>query len=56
MDQKIINLDDENTPESLSRREFLGRLSVLAGGTAAALALMPVLENNLGPSPNRFQG
>lgn len=47
MDQKIINLFDDYTCERLNRREFIRRLSVLAGGTAAALALMPVLENNL---------
>ena len=47
MDQKIINLFDDYACEMLNRREFIRRLSVLAGGTAAALALMPVLENNL---------
>ncbi len=47
MDQKIINLFDDYACERLNRREFIGRLSVLAGGTAAALVLMPVLENNL---------
>ncbi len=38
---------DDYTRERLNRREFIRRLSVLAGGTAAALALMPVLENSL---------
>jgi len=46
MDQKIINLYDEYTHQLLDRREFLGRLSILAGGTAAAIALLPLLENN----------
>jgi len=46
MDQKIIDLYDEYTHELLDRREFLKKLSILAGGTAAANALLPVLENN----------
>ncbi|HEV7330423.1 MAG TPA: dienelactone hydrolase family protein [Flavisolibacter sp.] len=46
MDQKIINLYDEYTHKPLSRQEFLKRLAVLAGGTAAALTLLPMLESN----------
>jgi len=46
MDQKLIDLYDEYTHEFLDRREFLRRLSVLAGSTAAAIALLPLLENN----------
>jgi len=46
MDQKIIDLYDEYAHELLDRREFLRRLSVLAGSTAAAIALLPLLENN----------
>jgi carboxymethylenebutenolidase len=46
MDQKIIDLYDEYTHELLDRREFLKKLSILAGGTFAASALMPLLENN----------
>ncbi len=46
MDQKMIDLYDEYTHGLLDRREFLRRLSVLAGGTAAAIALLPLLENN----------
>jgi carboxymethylenebutenolidase len=46
MVRKIIDLYDEYTHGLLGRREFLGRLSVLAGSTAAALALLPLLENN----------
>ena len=46
MDQKIIDLYDEYTHELLDRREFLRRLSILAGSTAAAIALLPLLENN----------
>ncbi|MCX8020326.1 MAG: dienelactone hydrolase family protein [Chitinophagaceae bacterium] len=46
MDQRIINLYDEYTHKPLSRQEFLQRLSVLAGGTTAAMALLPLLEVN----------
>ena len=46
MDQQIINLYDEYTHKPLSRQEFLGRLAKLAGGTTAALALLPLLELN----------
>lgn len=46
MDQKIIDLYDEFTHGGMSRRNFLDRLAVLAGSTVAALALLPVLENN----------
>jgi len=46
MDQEMIDLYDEYTHELLDRREFLRRLSVLAGSTAAAIALLPLLQNN----------
>lgn len=46
MNQKIIDLYDEYTHGGMSRRGFLDRLAQLAGGTAAALSLLPVLENN----------
>ena len=46
MDPKIIDLYDEYIHELLDRREFLKKLSVLAGGTAAANVLLPLLENN----------
>jgi carboxymethylenebutenolidase len=46
MDQRIINLYDEYTHKPLSRAEFLRRLAVVAGGTAAAMALLPLLEVN----------
>lgn len=46
MDQQIINLYDEYTHKPLSRQEFLRKLSLLAGGTAAAMALLPLLEVN----------
>jgi carboxymethylenebutenolidase len=46
MDQDIINLFDRFTHGGMNRRDFLEKLSVLAGGTAAATALLPLLENN----------
>lgn len=46
MDQRIINLFDEYTHKPLSRDTFLKRLANLAGGTTAALALLPLLEVN----------
>ena len=46
MDKKIVDLYDEYIHESLDRREFLKKLAILAGGTAAAHALLPLLENN----------
>jgi len=46
MDQKIIDLYDEYTHGLLDRREFLKKLSMLAGGTAAAIALLPLLEKS----------
>lgn len=46
MDQKIINLYDEYTHRPLSRYQFLKRLAILAGGTAAAMTILPMLESN----------
>lgn len=46
MDQKLIDLYDEFTHGNMGRRTFLKRLAGLAGGVAAAYALLPLLENN----------
>ena len=46
MDQKIINLYDRFTHGGMSRRDFLDRLADLAGSTAAAVALLPILQND----------
>ena len=46
MDPRIIELYDEYTHAPLPRRTFLERLAVLAGGSAAAYALLPLLETN----------
>lgn len=44
--QPIIDLYDEYTHAPLDRRVFLKQLASLAGSTAAAYALLPLLENN----------
>jgi carboxymethylenebutenolidase len=46
MDQRIINLYDSFTHGELSRRDFLDRLTEVAGSTAAAAALLPLLQND----------
>jgi carboxymethylenebutenolidase len=46
MDQKIINLYDEYTHTSLNRKDFMKKLAILAGGTAMAMSILPLLENN----------
>ncbi len=46
MRQEIINLYDGFTHRGLDRRVFMQRLAELAGGTAAASALLPLLEAN----------
>ena len=46
MNQDIINLYDEYTHKPLKREEFLKRLARLTGSTAAALAVLPLLEVN----------
>jgi carboxymethylenebutenolidase len=46
MDQKIIDLYDNYTHGGMSRRAFFDKLVALAGGTAAATAVLPILENN----------
>src|SRR5262245_13070189 len=46
VDQRVIDLYDEYTHRPLERRVFLERLGVLAGSAAAALALLPALQND----------
>jgi carboxymethylenebutenolidase len=45
-EQRYIDLYDEFTHGTMSRREFMDRLARLAGGAAAAAALVPMLQNN----------
>lgn len=46
MDQRIIDLYDAFTHGRIDRRTFLRRLGRVAGGAAAASALLPVLAND----------
>ena len=46
MDQRIINLYDRFTHGFMSRRDFLDRLTEIAGSSAAAAALVPLLQSN----------
>jgi carboxymethylenebutenolidase len=44
--QPVIDLYDEYTHAPLPRREFMRRLGCLLGSSAAAYAVLPLLENN----------
>ncbi|HSF31854.1 MAG TPA: dienelactone hydrolase family protein [Candidatus Tectomicrobia bacterium] len=46
MDQRIIDLYDEYTHAPLDRRVFMARLAQMTGSTAAAMALVSLLEAN----------
>jgi len=46
MDQRIIKLYDRFTHGDINRREFLDRLAELAGSSAGAIALLPLLQND----------
>ncbi len=46
MNQKINELYQEYKKGGIDRRSFLGKLALLAGGTAAAVTLLPILEKN----------
>jgi carboxymethylenebutenolidase len=46
MDQKILDLYDRFTHGGLNRRQFLDRLTDIAGSSAAAVALLPLLQND----------
>jgi carboxymethylenebutenolidase len=46
MNEQAAELYTQYTLKRIDRRQFLERLAVLAGGMAAAYALLPVLENS----------
>jgi len=46
MEQKYIDLFDRYTHGGMNRRDFLERLTSLAGSSATATALLPLLDNN----------
>jgi carboxymethylenebutenolidase len=52
MDQKIINLYDEYTHSQVSRKDFMKKLAILAGSTALAMTILPMLENNYAAAAN----
>lgn len=45
-DQRVVELYDSFTHGLIDRRTLLDRLAVVAGSTAAALALLPLLQND----------
>jgi len=46
MNKKITSIYEEYRQGGTSRRDFLKKLAMVAGSTAAALALIPILEEN----------
>lgn len=46
MDKKINTLYEDYKKGGLDRRDFLKKLAIFTGGTAAAMAILPTLENN----------
>jgi carboxymethylenebutenolidase len=46
VDQRCIELFDEFTHGTVSRRDFMERLARITGGAAASAALVPILQNN----------
>jgi carboxymethylenebutenolidase len=46
MDQRIIDLYDSFTHGLINRRDFMDRLTTVAGSSAAAVALLPLLQND----------
>jgi carboxymethylenebutenolidase len=46
MDQEVVELYEKYSHGSLGRRDFLKKLAIVAGGTAAADGLLPLLERS----------
>lgn len=46
VDQKIIDLYDAFTHGGMNRRQFLDKLAEIAGSSAAAVAILPLLQND----------
>jgi len=55
MDNKITDLYNDYRHGRTDRRAFIRKLAMVAGSTAAALALLPVLEENSLKASNSFQ-
>src|SRR5882672_12616029 len=62
VDRRIIDLYNEYVHTTLPRRDFLTRLAQIAGGSAAALAILPLIEPNdaqarqIEPDDKRIRG
>ncbi|MBN1272865.1 MAG: dienelactone hydrolase family protein [Candidatus Aminicenantes bacterium] len=46
MDKKFLDLYENFSSGEIDRREFLKRLTLLAGGTAAAVSMLPLIERS----------
>ena len=46
MEKEIIKLFESHKSGETNRRDFIRKLAVITGSTAAALTLLPILENN----------
>jgi carboxymethylenebutenolidase len=46
VDRRVIDLYNEYVHTALPRREFMARLASIAGGSAAAMAILPFIEPN----------
>jgi len=46
MDKKFIDVFEDHEQDALDRRDFIKKLTVTAGSTVAAYALLPMIENN----------
>jgi carboxymethylenebutenolidase len=46
MDKKIKSLYNDYRQGKTNRRDFIGKLAMVAGGTAAAMSILPVLEED----------
>jgi carboxymethylenebutenolidase len=51
LSKEIIALCDDYNEGTMTRRVFIDRLALLAGGSAAALALLPLLEADYSQAP-----
>jgi carboxymethylenebutenolidase len=47
MEKRVTDLYNDYKRKRSSRREFIGKLAKIVGGTAGAMALVPVLEENV---------
>jgi carboxymethylenebutenolidase len=55
MDKKITSLYEDYRQGRINRRDFLKKLGFITGSSAAALALLPVLETNVTASSSHVQ-